>query len=170
MATTRPDPGQAERSRSRPIGGRSSKRRQVLTFAAIATVCGLLDFGIYQTLRALGMDTGVLIDLARATSFFFGTTLAYLLNKSLTFDGAGGLKQIGSFSLVYGVAFFAVVVLNRLMLQLLPEIPGETSIAWLGSQGAVSLVNFVLLKFVVFRQTGRARRATVDLEPASNTR
>lgn len=134
---------------------------QLWRFASIAVVCGVLDFATYHGLQALGMDSGVLIDFARATSFLVGTTVAYLLNKHFTFAATGGVKQFSSFGLLYGAAFFVVVGLNRLMLLILPDIPGESSIAWAISQGVASLVNFVMLKVVVFREADQASKERV---------
>ncbi|MDV6012380.1 GtrA family protein [Haloechinothrix sp. LS1_15] len=128
---------------------------QLWRFGTIGVCCAILDFATYHGLRALGMDTGILIDLARAISFVIGTTTAYLANKRFTFAATGGLKQLSSFMLLYGTVFFVAVGVNRWMLQVLPVTPWQSSLAWLISQAMASAINFVMLKLVVFRESDR---------------
>ena len=128
--------------------------RQVLWFVLIGGFCGLLDLGTYQSLRALGMDTVPLEDVARACSFIVGTTTAYFLNRRFTFpaghrEGAG---QIGGYALLYTTTFFVAVGVNRLMLEVLPAIAWQGTMAWAVSQGTATAINFVMLKWVVFRE------------------
>ncbi|MGH3449208.1 MAG: GtrA family protein [Haloechinothrix sp.] len=133
--------------------------RQLLRFGVIGGFCALLDFGTYQGLRSLGMDGAPLVDVARALSFIVGTTTAYLLNKRFTFEAArGGVRQVGSFVLLYGTTFFVAVGVNRWMLQVLPDSGWQSTLAWAISQGTATTINFVMLKLVVFaeRDTGNA--------------
>lgn len=138
---------------------RASARAKVLAqlwrYAAIGLFCAVLDFGIYHGLRALGLDMGVLTDLARGVSFLVGTFTAYFLNKRFTFAARGGMKQLGSFILLYGTVFIVAVGVNRWMLQWLPDSAWQSSIAWVISQVTASLINFVMLKYVVFRRADR---------------
>lgn len=126
---------------------------QVLRFVLIGGFCGLLDLGTYQGLRALGMEAVPWEDVARACSFTVGTTVAYFLNRRFTFaeghrEGAG---QISGYVLLYTVTFFVAVGVNRLALELLPAIAWESTLAWVISQGTATAINFVMLKWVVFR-------------------
>ncbi|MQA08443.1 MAG: GtrA family protein [Pseudonocardiaceae bacterium] len=127
---------------------------QVARFVLIGGFCAILDFSVYQGLRALGMESAPWEDIARAISFIVGTTTAYFLNRKFTFSAGatGGAKQVGSFVLLYGVTFFVAVAVNRLMLQLLPVSEWESTIAWVISQGTATAINFVMLKTVVFRE------------------
>lgn len=127
---------------------------QLVRFVLIGGFCGLLDLGIYQGLRAAGMDAVPFEDLARACSFAVGTTAAYFLNRKFTFaaghrEGAG---QIGGYALLYTTTFFVAVGVNRLMLEVLPVLDWETTLAWAVSQGTATAINFVMLKWVVFRE------------------
>lgn len=134
------------------VPGKEKLHGQLLRFVLVGGFCALLDFGTYQALRALGMDEAPLVDIARAISFIIGTTTAYLLNKRFTFDAAGGLKQVSSFTLLYGTTFFIAVGVNRLMLLVLPDSSWQSTLAWVVSQGSATAINFVMLRWVVFRQ------------------
>lgn len=129
---------------------------QLMRFVLVGGFCAVLDFGTYKALIALGMDGAPLIDVARALSFIVGTTTAYLLNKRFTFDGAGGLRELSSFVLLYGTTFCVAVGANRLMLVLLPDSGWESNLAWVVSQGTATTINFVMLRYVVFREKSHA--------------
>jgi putative flippase GtrA len=128
---------------------------QLIRFALIGGFCALIDFGVYQLLRAVGMDSSPWEDVARAISFVAGTTTAFFLNRRFTFSGGRktGAGQIGGFVLLYSVTFFVTVGMNHWMLDLLPESSWKSSLAWVISQATATVINFVMLKWVVFRET-----------------
>jgi putative flippase GtrA len=127
---------------------------QLIRFALIGGCCALLDFGTYQALRALGMSASPWVDVARAISFIIGTTTAYFLNRKFTFAGGRrtGAAQIGSFVALYTVTFFVAVSVNGLMLSVLPESSWKSTLGWVISQATATVINFVMLKWVVFRE------------------
>jgi putative flippase GtrA len=127
---------------------------QLLRFALIGGFCALLDYGTYTGERALGMDSSPWVDIARAISFIVGTTTAFFLNRKFTFSAGrkDGKGQVGGFLLLYTVTFFVTVGVNALMLVVLPESNWQASIAWVISQGTATVINFVMLKWVVFRE------------------
>jgi putative flippase GtrA len=127
---------------------------QLVRFGLIGGFCALLDFGTYQALRAAGMDVVPWEDIARAISFVVGTTTAFFLNRKFTFAGGrrNGASQVGGFVLLYAVTFFVAVSVNRWMLYLLPQSAWESTLAWVISQGTATAINFVMLKWVVFRE------------------
>lgn len=126
---------------------------QLARFVVVGVFCALLDYGTYQGLRALGMSVAPWADIARAISFVVGTTTAYFLNKRFTFEAAGGgAKQVSGFVLLYGTTFAVAVAVNRLMLLLLPHAGWAPTVAWVVSQGTATMINFVMLRFVIFRQ------------------
>lgn len=127
---------------------------QLVRFGVVGIFCALLDFGTYQGLRALGMDAGALVDVARAISFVIGTTTAYVLNRRFTFDATGGIRQASSFMLLYGSTFAVAVGVNRWMLLLLPDSGWESTLAWAISQATATTINFIMLRLVVFRERG----------------
>lgn len=123
---------------------------QISRFVLIGGFCALVDYGVYQGLLALG----VWIHLAKALSFIAGTTTAFFLNRRFTFaaGNTGGLGQLGGFALLYTVTFFVNVGTNALTLHLLPEnLALRVTLAWVVAQGLATIINFVMLRTVVFR-------------------
>lgn len=119
-----------------------------MRFVLIGGFCALVDFGVYQGLLAAGLW----IHLAKALSFVAGTTTAFFLNRRFTFAaGRGGVSQVGGFALLYTVTFFVNVGVNALMLQVLPSFGWRITVAWVVAQGFATVINFVMLRTVVFR-------------------
>ncbi|EHR48665.1 putative membrane protein [Saccharomonospora marina XMU15] len=123
---------------------------QVFRFVLIGGFCALVDSGIYWLL----LEAGMWVHLAKAISFIAGTTTAYFLNRRFTFTAAqkGGAGQLGGFVLLYTVTFFVNVGTNALALHLLPEFTWRVALAWVIAQGTATTINFVMLKWVVFRE------------------
>ncbi len=124
--------------------------RQLASFIAVGGFCALVDFGAYWLL----LQADLWVHLAKALSFIAGTTTAYFLNKRFTFTDAksGGAAQAGGFALLYTVTFFVNVGANALMLTLLPDFSAEFAVAWVVAQGLATVINFVMLRTVVFRR------------------
>ena len=120
---------------------------QLTRFVAIGALSALVDFGIYHLLYALGLFPSG----AKAISFICGTTTAYLLNRRFTFQSAGGRARVAGFVLLYGTTFAINVGANALMLAVLPAMPLRVSAAWVIAQGLATVINFVMLRTVVFR-------------------
>jgi putative flippase GtrA len=120
---------------------------QLSRFVAIGIVSAGVDYGIYQGLLALGTWAS----LAKAISFICGTTTAYLLNRRFTFASSAGKARLAGFVLLYGTTFALNVGMNALMLAVLPDIPLRVSAAWVIAQGVATMINFVMLRTVVFR-------------------
>ena len=121
---------------------------QLSRFVAIGAVSALVDFGIYHGLLALGLFPNG----SKAISFICGTTTAYLLNRRFTFASAGGKGRAAGFVALYGTTFALNVGTNALMLAVLPAMPLRTSAAWVVAQGVATVINFVMLRTVVFRE------------------
>ncbi|GAB3575722.1 GtrA family protein [Amycolatopsis endophytica] len=127
---------------------------QLVRFAVIGGFCALLDLGTYTVLRAIGLDYAPWDTVARAISFIVGTTTAFFLNRKFTFSGGRkqGAGQIGGFVLLYGVTFLVAIGVNALMLHVLGEFRFKPTVAWVISQGTATAINFVMLKWVVFKE------------------
>ncbi len=123
---------------------------QVLRFLLIGGFCALVDSGLYWLL----LQAGTWVHLAKALSFIAGTTAAFFLNRRFTFTGAqkGGAGQLGGFVLLYTVTFFVNVGTNALALHLLPDASWRVALAWVLAQGTATTINFIMLKWVVFRE------------------
>lgn len=137
---------------TRPETARRGLLGQLSRFVAIGLLCALVDFGVYHGLVALGLW----VHAAKAISFVCGTTTAYFLNRRFTFDASGGKARLAGFMLLYGTTFALNVGMNALMLAVLPaSTPLRLTVAWVIAQGAATVVNFVMLRTVVFRPSGR---------------
>ena len=134
---------------TRPAPAQLGLVAQLSRFVVIGVLSAAVDFGSYQGLLALGTWA----DAARAVSFILGTTTAYLLNRRFTFQVEGGARaRLAGFVLLYATTFALTVGVNALMLAVLPAIPLRVSVAWVISQGTATVVNFVMLRTVVFRR------------------
>ncbi|HEV2777929.1 MAG TPA: GtrA family protein [Actinophytocola sp.] len=121
---------------------------QIVRFVAVGALCALVDSGCYWALLQLG----VWVHLAKALSFIAGTTTAFFLNRRFTFRARnGGLPQAGGFALLYTVTFFVNVGTNAATLSVLPAFRWEYALAWVVAQGTATVINFVMLRTVVFR-------------------
>jgi putative flippase GtrA len=121
---------------------------QLTRFVAIGALSALVDFGVYHGLLALGLFPSG----SKAISFVCGTTTAYLLNRRFTFQAAGGRGRLAAFALLYGTTFVINVGTNALMLAVLPAMPWRVSLAWVIAQAVATVINFVMLRTVVFRE------------------
>jgi putative flippase GtrA len=121
---------------------------QLSRFVVIGVLSAGVDFGIYHALLGLGLFPSG----AKAVSFICGTTTAYLLNRRFTFASpvGGGGRALG-FAALYGTTFVLNVGTNALMLAVLPAMPLRTSVAWVIAQGVATVINFVMLRTVVFK-------------------
>lgn len=120
---------------------------QLSRFVMIGALSALVDYGVYQGLLALGTVHPV----AKAISFICGTTAAYLLNRRFTFSNSQGSARFAGFLVLYGTTFAINVGVNQLMLAVLPEMPLRVSVAWVIAQGCATVINFVMLRTVVFK-------------------
>lgn len=125
---------------------------QLARFGLIGGFCALVDSGSYWLL----LQTGLLVHVAKAISFVAGTTTAYFLNRRFTFAHGrrGGLGQVGGFTLLYTVTFFVNVGTNALALHALPEFRWKVALAWIVAQATATIINFIMLKWVIFRGPG----------------
>jgi putative flippase GtrA len=128
---------------ARPIG----LLAQLTRFVMVGGLSALVDYGFYQALLAMG----TWVHLAKAISFVLGTTTAYLLNRRWTFNAEGGAAPAMRFALLYSVTFLVNIGVNALMLHLLDDFSGEKTVAWVVAQGTATVINFVMLRLVVFR-------------------
>lgn len=120
---------------------------QLSRFVAIGVLSAAVDFGAYN----VALQVGVYVHVAKGISFILGTTTAYLLNRRFTFAADAGRSRFVGFLLLYGTTFAINIAVNALMLAVLPALPLRTSLAWVIAQGTATVINFVMLRAVVFR-------------------
>ncbi|TCK27348.1 GtrA family protein [Pseudonocardia endophytica] len=125
--------------------------RQIGSFVVIGVLAAVIDFSVYHLL----LNLGLYVPVSKGISFILGTTTAYLLNKRYTFTGSdtGGKGRFAAFVALYGTTFAVNVGVNSLALALIPLPPGTLaeSVAWVIAQGTATVINFVMLRTVVFR-------------------
>ncbi|RCW38517.1 putative flippase GtrA [Halopolyspora algeriensis] len=130
---------------------------QLVRFGLIGGVCAVLDYGSYMLLLGLSWPNWA----ARSLAFVVGTSCSYIANRRLTFHGArtGNTKaKAGAFVVVYIATFFVNIGTNQLLFLTLPELAFDYgaqlrwTICWVAGQGLGTGLNFVLLKWVVFRE------------------
>lgn len=126
--------------------------QQLFRFVAIGGFCALIDFGTYSLLLGLA---GWPVWLSKSISFILGTTASYLINRKFTFSGAssGNSKaKAGAFVIVYTTTFFVNMGSNQLLVLLFDaQEAWQFTLFWVIAQGLGTLINFVMLKWVVFR-------------------
>jgi putative flippase GtrA len=125
---------------------------QAVRFVAFGVLSAGVDFGIYELL----LHFGLWADAAKAISFICGTVTAYLLNRRWTFDSKGGAAPAIRFAMLYSVTFFVNVGVNAAGLALLRADSWRVPLAWVIAQAVATVINFVLLRTVVFRSPASA--------------
>lgn len=120
---------------------------QAIRFVLFGVLSAGVDFGVYQ----LFLHIGTWADLAKAISFVCGTVTAYALNRRWTFDSDGGAAPATRFALLYTMTFFVNVGVNAAGLRVLAAYSWHVPVAWVIAQAAATVINFVLLRTVVFR-------------------
>jgi putative flippase GtrA len=126
---------------------------QAVRFVVFGVISAGVDFGIYELL----LHFGLWADLAKAISFIFGTITAYVLNRRWTFDSQGGAAPAFRFAVLYSTTFFVNVGVNAAGLALLPATGWRVPVAWVIAQAVATVINFVLLRTVVFRVPAAGR-------------
>ncbi|MCW2509435.1 MAG: conserved rane protein of unknown function [Modestobacter sp.] len=121
---------------------------QLLRFAVVGAFSAVVDFSVYQWCLHLGLPTYG----ARSISFAVGTATAYALNRRWAFQVEGGARRAAGFTLLYSVTFFVILGVNALALAVLTDSWWKVTVAWALSQGFGTACNFVMLRWVVFRE------------------
>ncbi|GGI81555.1 hypothetical protein GCM10011581_18740 [Saccharopolyspora subtropica] len=125
---------------------------QLFRFIVIGGGCAVIDFGTYSLL--LGV-LGWPVWLSKSISFIFGTTASYLINRKFTFSGAntGNTKaKAGAFALLYTITFFVNMGSNQVLCVVFDaQEPWQFTLFWVIAQGLGTLINFIMLRVLIFR-------------------
>lgn len=124
---------------------------QAIRFVVFGVLSAGVDFGVYQ----LFLHVGTWADLAKAISFVCGTVTAYALNRRWTFGSAGGAAPATRFAVLYTTTFFVNVGMNAAGLHLFAGHSWQVPVAWVLAQAVATVINFVMLRTVVFREPVR---------------
>lgn len=128
-------------------------KKQVLGFLIVGSATVLLDFLTYTTLVDF---FGLSFEASKAVSFAAGTMLAYSANRFWTFsrsatDSRGWLR----FLFLYVFSLGINVSVNSVLLFLLFDRQLRVEIGFLFATIASASLNFVGMKYYVFRQVRR---------------
>ena len=120
---------------------------QLLRFVTVGAFSAVVDFSVYQ----LGLHLGLPTYGARTISFVVGTATAYALNRRWAFQVERSRRRAAGFALLYSVTFVVILGVNALALAVLGDSGWQVTLAWALSQGFGTVCNFVMLRWVVFR-------------------
>ncbi|MGY5884845.1 GtrA family protein [Modestobacter lacusdianchii] len=120
---------------------------QLIRFVVVGLFSAVVDLAVYS----LALHLGLWVHAARALSFVCGTSTAYALNRRWAFRVEGSRNRALGFTLLYSTTFFVILGVNALALAVLPDRWWTITLAWALSQGFGTMVNFVMLRTVVFR-------------------
>lgn len=88
--------------------------------------------------------------LAKAISFSLGSIVAFLVNKFWTFESKPlSAVEVASFIALYMLTLMANVTINQIVLSIFPL---SILLAFLMATGTSTVLNFVGMKFWVFRK------------------
>lgn len=128
----------------------SSLHGQLGRFLIVGTCTVAIDFLAYR----LFLLVDVPFNVAKATSFVIATAVAYLLNKAWTFRHPGGVRQAWSFAALYAGTLVVNVSVNAVALAALRDASWRIVAAFLVAQATSTTLNFLGMRFVVFRPIG----------------
>lgn len=139
-----------------PAASTGAKRlgllHQLFRFILIGGGCAMIDAGTYALLLGgFGWPSWI----SKTISFILGTGTSYFVNRKLTFSGAStgnaGAKA-GAFAVLYTATFFVNLGTNELLIYLFSaQMAWQFSLFWVIAQGTGTLINFVMLKLLIFR-------------------
>lgn len=130
-------------------------RREAAIFLVVGGVTVLVDFASYTLLQAL---IGLSVDMAKGLGFLIGTAFAYFANRHWTFghqEPAQG--SAWRFALLYGITLAFNVLVNAASLHALQGMAWDRQGAFLLATGVSAFLNFLGMKFLVFRQRPGAK-------------
>jgi len=124
-------------------------KREFIVFLLVGAATILIDFISYHGLIQLhAIDVGI----AKATGFLIGALFAYVANRFWTFGHkpytAGSPWR---FILLYASTLGVNVITNTLTLKLIANTEASFKIAFLFATGVSACLNFLGMKFFVFR-------------------
>ncbi|QGK68483.1 GtrA family protein [Allosaccharopolyspora coralli] len=133
-----------------------SLRQQLVRFVLIGSTCAVIDAGTYSIFLAAGAPSFG----SKTAGFILGTTASYLVNRRFTFNSDSNghsVMTVALFAAVYLATLAVNVGSNELLLGVLPTVPitdGELvryALSWVIAQALSTILNFILLRTVVFR-------------------
>ena len=113
----------------------------------------LVDLGIY---RLLVQQLEMRLDFAKAISYWGGVAIGFIGNKFWTFRSRQKtFREPLSYFALYCVTMVANIACNRAVLMTLDS--NATAVAFLFATGVTTCLNFIGMRFLVFRRGIQAR-------------
>jgi len=131
-------------------------RREAIIFLFVGSATVVTDLAVYDLLLwSEVVDT----HLAKGISFVMGLLLSYTANRTLTFGHANHKPgSLGRYLFVYAITLAVNVVVNAVMLTILAQMSSALVFAFIVATGASATLNFLGMKFFVFRAVRIGRK------------
>ncbi len=124
---------------------RNFNTRELLRFLVAGTSSVFVDCISYWMLVHLGLN----VSASKFLSFITGSLVGFVVNKLWTFESKGKLTlEVLRYILLYTTTIMLNVISNKIVL----EFTGLWWFAFLFATGVSTIVNFLGLKFFVFRK------------------
>jgi putative flippase GtrA len=124
-------------------------KRELVIFLIVGASTVLVDFLTY---RGLIQFQVMEVDMAKATGFLVGTLSAYFANRFWTFGHKSHAPgSAWRFMVLYASTLGANVLINALSLKLLADTAAAFQLAFLLATGVSASLNFLGMKFFVFK-------------------
>ncbi len=120
---------------------------RLVKFALTGIAGTILDFLAFNLVLVLTGHPA----LARGIGYVFGTLWAFFLNRSWVFKSQNGLSSLIPFLALYGSSGFVAVATQSVLNESL-----GVFLAYLLSLAVASVMNFVGMRFLVFRSSPNA--------------
>ena len=125
-------------------------RRELAVFLVVGTLTVAVDYLAYQVLAGSGLLN---TPAAKAAGFLAGTVFAYAANRFWTFGrNAHAAGSFMRFGILYALTLGVNVLVNSAALFLLDNLAFQVQMAFLLATGTSATLNFIGMKFFVFRQ------------------
>lgn len=125
--------------------------RERITFLVVGCSSVIIDFIVYSLLY-VAFDMPVFA--AKGVGFVAGAGFSYWANRRFTFvSQKAHRKAAWPFIVLYSVTLGLNVVINGATIELLSSVPFVYLLAFVFATAVSTIVNYVGMKFVVFRQS-----------------
>ena len=133
--------------------------RHLARFGVIGVTSVLIDLAVYAPLT----DSGVLTHPAKAISYLAGMAFGFVGNKFWTF---GSRRKSASEPLTYVLIYAVTLAVNVGVNAAVLWLTGEKLAAFFVATGLTTVLNFLGLRWVTFREGVRQRRDQIRTEGA----
>lgn len=149
------------------MGGNAETRRQLGRFLVIGGSSVAVDLAAYALLTLAGLPPSI----SKGVSYASGMVVGFFGNKLWTFGSARrSLHEPFTYALLYAATFVVNVACNSGALRLsevaaMDRAP-SLALAFFAATGVTTVLNFIGMRFVTFRQGIREREQGVRLAEA----